>query len=81
MTTRLLAAGLIEKQVDEHELRSNMLTLSKRGQRLLKKIYREWRAVDREIYDFMGAENVSQLESLTCQLRDALGGSTPGGDS
>jgi DNA-binding MarR family transcriptional regulator len=80
MTARLLAAGLIEKQIDEQELRSNVLTLSRQGQRLLKKIHWEWREVDREICDVLGVENVSQLRSLTCQLRNALGGSTPGGD-
>ncbi len=81
MTSRLLTAGLIEKQVDEQELRSNVLTLSGDGQRLLKKIYREWREVDREICDLIGVENAKLLKSLTCQLRNALGGSTPGGEN
>ncbi len=81
MTARLLAAGLIEKQIDERELRSNVLTLSRRGQRMLNEIHRQWRAVDQEIYDLIGAENASQLKSLTCQLRDALGGSTPGSEN
>ena len=42
MTARLLAAGLIEKQIDERELHSNVLTLPKRGQRMLKEIHRQW---------------------------------------
>ena len=53
MTVRLLEAGLIERHVDEHELRSNVLRLSKRGKSLLKSIYREWRAMDREISDVL----------------------------
>ena len=78
MTSRLLTAGLIEKYVDERELRSNVLKLSKHGKSLLKKIYREWREIDREIGIILGVENADQLGSLTYELRNALGGSTPG---
>ena len=80
MTARLLKAGLIEKRTDEQELRSNVLKLTGHGQSLLKRIYREWREIGREIDDLIGAENAEHLGSLTYQLRNALGGSAPGGD-
>ena len=81
MTVRLLEAGLIERQVDESELRSNVLRLSKRGKSLLKSIYREWQAMDSEISDAIGSKNTKHLAGLTHQLRNALGGFTPGGES
>lgn len=80
MTSRLLTAGLIEKHVDERELRSNVLTLSKHGESLLKEIYREWREIDREICDVIGVENAAHLATLAYELRNAFGGSTPGGE-
>lgn len=76
MTTRLLEAGLIERQVDEHELRSNVLRLSNRGRSLLETIYRAWQETDREISEAIGSENAEHLAYLTCQLRNALGGFT-----
>lgn len=78
MTKRLLEAGLIERQVDEHETRSNVLRLSSRGKSLLKTIYREWRRVDEEIASAIGAENAEHLAELTYLLRNALGGCAPG---
>lgn len=81
MTVRLLEAGLIERQVDGRELRSNVLRLSKRGKSLLKSIYREWREIDREISEAIGPENAKHLADLTLELRNALGGFTPGGES
>lgn len=81
MTTRLLEAGLIERQVDERELRSNVLQLSDRGRSLLEAIYREWQETDREILKAIGAENAQHLAALTYQLRNALGGFTPGDET
>lgn len=78
MTTRLLTAGLIEKRVDEQELRSNVLKLSKHGKGLLTQIYEIWHEVDREIGAAVGAENAVQLTRITYELRQAFGGFTPG---
>lgn len=78
MTTRLLTAGLIEKRVDEQELRSNVLKLSKHGESLLTQIYEVWREVDREIGEAIGPENATQLVTITRELRNAFGGFTPG---
>lgn len=80
MTARLLTAGWIEKHVDERELRSNVLTLSRHGNGLLKKIRREWREIDQELCEVMGAENATRLAALAYELRNAFGGSTPGGE-
>lgn len=78
MTTRLLTAGLIEKRVDEQELRSNILKLSKHGKSLLTQIYEVWTDIDQEISKAIGPENASQLATITCELRNAFGGFTPG---
>lgn len=78
MASRLLAANLIERQVDEHELRSNVLRLSKHGHSLLKQIYHEWDEIDRQISEVIGDEQADIIASLTLRLRDAFGGSTPG---
>lgn len=78
MTKRLLQAGLIERQVDEREIRSNVLRLSNHGRSLLETIYREWREIDREITKAIGSENAEHLADLTFRLRNALGGFMPG---
>jgi len=78
MTARLLEAGLIERHVNQRELRSNVLQLSKHGETLLKEIYREWKQIDQEISDVIGTTNAMQLTNLTQQLRNALGGFSPG---
>ena len=80
MAVRLLEAGLIERRVDEREIRSNVLRLSKHGKSLLKSIYSEWQAMDREISDAIGSGNAEQLAEFTYQLRNNLGGFTPGGN-
>lgn len=78
MTVRLLEAGLIEREVDERELRSHVLRLSKRGKTVLTGVYRAWREMDREISDAIGPDNAKTLAELTRELRNALGGFTPG---
>ena len=78
MTTRLLAAGLIEKRVDELELRSNVLKLSAHGKSSLAEIYRVWKEMDQEIDTAIGSENAIQLGLITHKLRNAFGGFTPG---
>jgi DNA-binding MarR family transcriptional regulator len=80
MTSRLLTAGLIERHVDERELRSNVLTLSKHGKSLLERIHQEWREIDQEICEAIGLENADQLASTAFRLRNALGGFVPGGE-
>jgi len=78
MTSRLLAAGFIERRIDELEQRSNVLTLTQCGNRLLEQIYREWEAIDRETIEVLGEENTAQYLAFSLQLRNAFGGSTPG---
>ncbi|MEM9029517.1 MAG: MarR family transcriptional regulator [Pseudomonadota bacterium] len=78
MTSRLLAAGLIERDVDESERRSNELSLTRRGRALLKIVHKEWAAIDRDIAAVMGTASANQLAELTRTLRDGLGGFAPG---
>ncbi len=46
MTVRLLRMGLIERRVDERELRSNVLTLTKDGRNLMQAIHHVWHEAD-----------------------------------
>lgn len=78
MIVRLVELGFITKRTDKEELRSNVLTLTKRGQKLLASIYELWAETDREIEAAIGPNNAHQLTELTLQLRNALGGFTPG---
>lgn len=78
MTNRLLKAGLIERKVDEQELRRNILKLSSQGNSLLKAIYREWNEMDKLIVKTIGVENSKSLFDLSLKLRNGLGGFRPG---
>jgi DNA-binding MarR family transcriptional regulator len=78
MIMRLVDLGLVTKKVDGSELRSNVVTLTKRGNNLLDKIYMKWAETDREIEKVLGIQNAKQLTEITLRLRDALGGFTPG---
>ena len=80
MKSRLIRAGLISREADQEELRSNVLTLTDRGLELLEAIYVVWRKVDRDIEEAIGSENAQDLARLTLELRNALGGRTPGGE-
>jgi DNA-binding MarR family transcriptional regulator len=78
MIVRLVELGLVMKRVDDKELRSNLLTLSRRGHSLLHDIDRLWAEADREIEATIGSQKTQELTGLTLQLRNALGGFTPG---
>jgi DNA-binding MarR family transcriptional regulator len=78
MIVRLVELGFVTKTEDTQELRSNVLTLTKRGQKLLDSIYALWAETDREIEKTIGVKNAKQLTALTLELRNALGGFTPG---
>ncbi|MCG3268211.1 MarR family winged helix-turn-helix transcriptional regulator [Yoonia sp. I 8.24] len=80
MTMRLLDAGLISREVDANEVRSNILKLSAAGQDLLSEIRAAWHDIDLLIDDTIGVENAEQLADLTGRLRDGLGGQTPAGE-
>ncbi|MGL4489155.1 MAG: MarR family winged helix-turn-helix transcriptional regulator [Rhizobiaceae bacterium] len=81
MIVRLADLGLITKNPDSQELRSNVLTLTPSGQLLLEDIYRVWTETDREIEQIVGESNARQLTELTYNLRNGLGGFTPGGET
>jgi DNA-binding MarR family transcriptional regulator len=78
MIVRLVELGLITKRVDKAELRSNILSITRRGQKLLESIYQLWAETDREIEATIGLKNTKHLTDLTLKLRNALGGFTPG---
>ena len=78
MTSRLLAAGLIERHVGALKQRRNVLNLTRHGNNLLEQIYQEWQAIDRAITEVIGEENAALYAAFSLQLRNAFGGSTPG---
>ncbi len=80
MTTRLLAADLVERHVDEQEQRCHVLELTPHGDSLLAQIHREWHEIDREISQFIGDENADSFAAFSLQLLKAFGGSPPADD-
>ena len=78
MTTRLIEAGFVTREVDPEEARSNLLRLTPRGRGLLSEIHLAWRDIDRMIAKRIGAEEANTLSRLTRALRDGLGGRVPG---
>ncbi|WP_180955931.1 MarR family winged helix-turn-helix transcriptional regulator [Monaibacterium marinum] len=78
MTVRLMAAGLITRQVDPDQARSNVLRLTPQGTELLDTIHQAWRSIDDEIAELIGPEDAATLAALTRKLRNSLGGSAPG---
>jgi DNA-binding MarR family transcriptional regulator len=78
MIVRLVELELVSKSVDDKELRSNIVKLTKRGRNLLGQIYQLWAETDREIEKTIGLKDAKELTEITLQLRNALGGFTPG---
>jgi DNA-binding MarR family transcriptional regulator len=80
MTSRLVEAGLITNDPDPQERRSSVLKLTKSGIGVLEAIYAAWREMDRVIEKAIGRDKAKSLAALTLELRNALGGRTPGGE-
>lgn len=78
MTTRLIEAGHITREVDPDEARAHMLRLTPLGHGLLSEIHAAWRDIDRLIETSIGTADAARLAELTRALRDALGGRVPG---
>lgn len=78
MTARLTLAGYISRGVDPQEARSNVLSLTPKGQQLLAEIHAAWADIDALIVARLGRDNADRLTQLTGELRDNLGGRAPG---
>lgn len=78
MTARLVAAGFITREADPGDPRSNRLRLSKKGLAMLDHVRAAWLAVDEAIEIALGPDRAQQLADITLELRNALGGRTPG---
>ena len=78
MTARLLAAGFISREADPDDPRSNTLSLSEKGEKSLRQIHSAWLAVDDIIGKAIGADKAAELAKVALELRNALGGRTPG---
>lgn len=78
MTSRLIERGYITREVDPSEIRSNIVRLTALGRSLLSDIHDAWRDIDALIATQIGGEGSADLEALTRELRNGLGGRTPG---
>ena len=78
MTARLIEAGLITREIDPSETRSNILRLTDSGRSKLTDIHKVWREIDALIAVKIGDENAASLAALASGLRNALGGHAPG---
>ena len=80
MTSRLIAAGYVSRVTDPDEMRRNTLSLTPLGLTLLGDIRKTWAEVDHIIETSIGIEKSNTLANLTRDLRNALGGHTPGAE-
>ena len=78
MTSRMINAGYVSREINPIEARRNTLTLTPRGLALLEDIAIIWAEIDDVIDNAIGVEKSNFLASLTRELRDALGGDAPG---
>lgn len=78
MTARLIEAGLITREIDPTQARSNHLRLTDCGRGKLSDLHAVWREVDAVIARTIGEAQATTLASLTRHLRDGLGGHAPG---
>jgi len=78
MTSRLIEAGLITREIDPSEARSNLLRLTEKGRSKLSDIHATWHEMDAFIAEKIGAKHAAALAKLTRDLRDCLGGHAPG---
>ena len=77
MTSRLIAAGYVAREIEPIETRRNTLTLTSHGLELLEEIKAVWADVDRVIDNSIGVEKSTALADLALELRNALGGHEP----
>lgn len=78
MTARLITLDLIESKKDPLNAKRNVISLSRKGKTLPRKISRAWASVDAFMEDKIGAKKMVKLADLTRSLRDSLGGRVPG---
>ena len=78
MTKRLISNGFIQVQKDPDDARSSLLSLTEKGAELLDQVLIAWWDVDRTIVAAIGQDKAEELFSLSLDLRNALGGRTPG---
>ena len=78
MCDRLVAAGLIERQVDPDEKRAFLIRLTAKGESKVQDIHKAWEDIDKIIVEAIGRKPAKSLADLATGLRDQLGGRIPG---
>ena len=77
MCDRLVAAGLIERQVDPNEKRAFLIHLTPEGKSKVQDVRVAWSEIDEIIINAIGQEAAESLAGLSGDLRDHLGGAIP----
>lgn len=80
MTSRLLDAGYIIREIDPKNRSGYLLFVSEKGLAMISEIHRVWSEVDKLIESIVGHEDADTLSRITSQLRDAFGGRVAGLD-
>lgn len=81
MTSRLITLELIAAQKDPQNAKRNLISLTAKGEALIDDISQAWASTDTFMAESIGSDNAQALTELTRQLRDALGGRKPGGNT
>ena len=81
MTARLISGGFISRKVNADEPRRNELTLTAKGEALIKPINKSWREIDDLIDRSIGESKAHDLAVWSSELRNALGGQVPAADT
>lgn len=79
---RMEQTGLVERVTDENDLRRNIVTITKQGEKLVKDSMRVFDEADRKMYDGFSEEEKEQLKTFFIRIiqnLENLGILSPGG--
>lgn len=77
MTARLIALGLVRSEKDPLNAKRNVISLTRKGKALRRKINQVWESADAFMEEKIGAKNMVKLAEITRSLRDSPGGLVP----
>ena len=79
MTSRLVKGGYITRRPDPGDTRGKLLSLTAEGSALLDRITAVWASMDDHGAELIGRDRFRDLIREAGALRDAMGGTRPGG--
>lgn len=78
MVKRLCATGLIQRNVDEKDLRSDVLSITTSGKLALGEVRKIWLQMDDDVVGLVGKEKAELVFGILQELKLGLGGRVPG---